>query len=409
VSLADASPPDAVLRCPRIFRGIFLAGVMLVLGGCFSFHREPPRPGRTTLASPTVILSAVTVSNYLVIEAKWDKHGPYHFLVDTGASVTLVSPELAARYGGKNPFPPDTPMVRVKSAEGDTALLSPTLLRRLQLEGARFEDVQALVYDFTALTSHLGVKIDGILGFPLFRETILTLDYPHSRVILQRREGHHPPPGATIAFNNDRKTPIIPLRLGDQTFAALIDSGSDAGLSLNPVGLQPAFAVAPRPGATVGTLTSDREQRIGRLADSLMIGPFALTRPVVDVTDELSSLGGGILRHFTVTFDQAHSQVTFQREESGPVPAEPRRSAGLSFTKTPAYWRVASVIADSPAAKAGVQSGDLVTRINGEPVSKWDIRRYDLLISTATTIEYTFLNGAQERSERIDTFDLVPM
>ena len=405
-SAADSTTDDAFPR-PRVLRWLGAAALLALLAGCFSFRREPPHPGRTRLDSPVVTLSAITVSNYLIIEAKWDKHGPYHFLIDTGASVTLVSPELAARYGGKNPFPPDTPLVRVKSAEGDTALLTATLLSRLQLDGARFEDVQALVYDFTALSAHLGVRIDGILGFPLFRETLLTLDYPHARVLLQDRDAT-PPPGATIAFNNDRKTPIIPVRLGEQTFATLVDSGSDAALSLNPAGLQADFAVAPRPGAMVGTLTGDREQRIGRLASTLMIGNHALVRPVVDLTDDLSSLGGGILKDFTVTFDQERSRVTFQRDSTAPIPPEPRRSAGLSFTKTPAYWRVASVVPGSPAAAAGVQPGDLVTRLNGEPVARWDIRRYELLVATATSIEFTFLNGAKETSQRINVFDLVP-
>lgn len=392
----------------RFFRRLAAAAALLFLAGCFSFHREPPRPGRTKLDSPPVILSALTVSNYLVIEAKWDKHGPYHFLVDTGASVTLVSPELAARYGVKNPFPPDTPLVRVKSAEGDTALLAPTMLSRLQLDGALFEDVQALVYDTAPLSAHLGMKIDAILGFPLFRETLLTLDYPHSQVILQRRSAPPPAGGSTIAFNNDRKTPIIPVRLGDQVFAALIDSGSDAGLSLNPVGLQPAFVVPPRAGATVGTLTGDRTQSVGRLADTLVIGSYSFVRPVADLTDELASLGGGLLKNFTVTFDQEHNRVTFQRDTTAPIPPEPRRSAGLSFTKTPAYWRVASVVPGSPAAQAGVAPGDLVTRLNGEPVSKWDIRRYELLVATATSIEFTFLHGPAEVPQRINVFDLVP-
>lgn len=387
-----------------------LAGLALgfLLAGCFSFRREPARPGRTTLASPTVTLNALMVSNYLVIEAKWDKHGPYHFLVDTGASVTLVSPEFAKRYGGRDPFPADAPLVRVKSSEGDTALLTTTLLPRLQLEGARFEDVQALVYDLAPLSAHLGVKIDGILGFPLFRETLLTLDYAHTRVEL-RRLSSPPPAGATIPFNNDRRTPIISLRFGDQTFAALVDSGSDADLSLNPVGLRAVFTVVPRPGGMVGTLTNDREQLIGRLDGSLMIGSHALLHPVADLTDELSSIGGGILRYFTVTFDQERGQVTFDRERHDPIPPEARRSAGLSFTKTPAYWRVANVIHSSPAAGAGIQPGDLVTRINGEPVAKWDIRRYELLVSTATAIEFTFLQGSQEITQRVPVFDLVPL
>lgn len=400
--MSTAAALSRLLRWPAA-----LVALALVTG-CISFHREPPRPGRTKLDSPPVILSALTVSNYLVVEAKWDKHGPYHFLIDTGASVTLVSPELAARYGVKNPFPPDTPLVRVKSAGGDTALLAPTMLGRLELDGARFEDVQVLVYDCGPLSAHLGMKIDAILGFPLFRETVLTLDYPHSQVLLQRRSATPPHGGSTIAFNNDRKTPIIPVRLGDKVFAALIDSGSDRGLSINPVGLDPEFAVAPRQGHTLGTSTGDRTQRVGRLAATLTIGQYALPRPVADLTDELASLGGGVLRNFTVTFDQEHNQVTFQRDNPAPIPPEPSRSAGLSFTKLPAYWRVASVVPHSPAAAAGVQPGDLVTRINGEPVAKWDIRRYELLVATATAIEFTFLNGPQEVPQRLNVFDLVP-
>jgi len=402
--VSPSAAPSRIIRC------LSAALVLALLPGCslLNFRREPPRPGRTKLTSPPVVLSALTVSNYLVIEAKWDKHGPYHFLIDTGASVTLVSPELAARYGTKNPFPPDTPLVRVKSAEGETALLPPTMLSRLQLDGAVFEDVQALVYDTAPLSAHLGMKIDAILGFPLFRQTVLTLDYPHSQVILQRRSATAPTGGSTIAFNNDRKTPIIPVRLGDQVFAALIDSGSDAALSLNPVGLQPTFVVPPRPGATLGTLTGDRTQSVGRLADTLTIGNYSLVRPVADLTDELASLGGGVLKNFVVTFDQEHNRVTFQRDTNAPILPEPRRSAGVSFTKLPAYWRVASVVPGSPAAKAGIARGDLVTRLNGEPVEKWDIRRYELLVATATTIEFTFLNGPNEVPQRIEVFDLVP-
>lgn len=379
-----------------------------MLSSCTLFRREMPRPGRTTLDAPLVIVPAVTLSNYLVVETKWDKRGPYHFLIDTGASVTLISPELAARYVSKNAPPAITPLVRVKSATGETALLASTTLRRIELGGARFENVQALIYDCATLSAHLGVKIDGILGFPLFRETLLTLDYPQSRVVLQSRSAAPLLPGTPISFNNDRRTPIIPLRLGQQTFVALIDSGSDVALSLNPVGLDPAFAVTPRTGATVATLSGDRTQRIGRLADNLLIGDYVIAQPVADLTDELTSVGGGILKHFTVTFDQEHSRVTFYRQSHLPVPAEPRRSNGLSFTKTPAYWRVASVIPDSPAAQGGVQAGDLVTRIDGEPVAHWDIARYQQLVASAQEVTFTFLTGTQETETRIRIFDLIP-
>ncbi len=411
ISRPGFSPVAAVhdRRRRRSFARLLLSfALLLALTGCQLFRRELPRPGRTTLDGDVVTIPAKPLSNYLVVEAKWDKRGPYHFLIDTGASVTLVSPALAARYAARNAPPPSTPLVRVRSAEGETALLSATTLRKIEIGDAVFENVQALIYDCTAISAHLGIQIDGILGFPLFRETVLTLDYPNSRIVLQPLSAPPPTGGTSIAFNNERKIPIIPLRLGHQTLVALIDSGSDAALSLNPVGLQPDFIVPPRPGATIATLSGDREQRIGRLAEDLHLGDHVIRQPVVDTTDELTSVGGGILEHFTVTFDQEHNQVTFFRDSSEPVPATPLRNAGVSFNKTPVYWRVTSVVPDSPAAAAGVQPGDLVTRIDGQPVADWDITRYQKLVATAEDIAFTFLNGTEETEKRIPVLDLVP-
>lgn len=391
-------------------RSLLLSVFCLVWSGCSLlpfFKREAPRPGRTTLDSPLVVLPAQTLGNYLVVEAKWDRHGPYRFLVDTGSTVTLMTPELVKRYPGLAPVNAK-PTIPVKSADGGTALLPPATLRRLELGDALFENVPVLVYDCSALSAHLGVKIDGILGFPLFRETILTLDYPRSRVLLTPAFNAPLQPGATIPFNNANKKPLISIRLGDTFLVALIDSGGDAALRLNPVGLNPNFAAAPRPGGLIATLTGDSEQQVGRLADPLTIGNYAVSQSLVEITDELSALGGGILRHFTVTFDQERSRVTFYRELTGPVTFGPVRSAGVSFSKTPAYWRVAGVVSHSPADAVGVQPGDLVIRINGEPVTKWDFRRYEQLVATAEKINFTFLNGTRESERWLDVFDLIP-
>jgi len=201
---------------------------------------------------------------------------------------------------------------------------------------------------------------------------------------------------------------LIPLTLGNRTFVALIDSGSDMPFSLNPVGLDPVFAYGPRTGATIGTLSGDRVQEIGRLAETLSIGNYAFVRPIVDLSDELSAIGAGVLRHFTVTFDQKTDRVTFFRDSREPIEMPPKRSAGVSFSKTPAYWRVAGVVAGSAAERAGIQLGDLVTRINGEPVARWDLSRYDQLVTSAAEIAFTLLNGTVETEKRVAVFELVP-
>jgi hypothetical protein len=394
---------------------LLLAAALLLLSasleGASWFSRQAPKPGKTTLGEPSVIIPAQIVSNYIIVSTKWDKRGAYNFLIDTGASMTLITPALAQRYG--TPVRPLTPNgttdVTVRSAEGDTTTLQQVSLRRLELGEASFENIPALVYDCSSLSVHLGIHIDGILGFPLFRETVLTLDYPHRRILLTRPSSAGAlQPGTVVPFNNDQRTPIIPLQLQGSTFYALIDTGSDSSLRLNPVGFGLVYEQEPRPGAIVSTLTGDTQQKVARLAQNITIGDQVLEKPIIELTDELSAIGGAVLRNFILTFDQEHNRVTFYREQKTPVQSPTRRSSGFSVFKAGAYWRVVGVIPGSAAQKAGVEEGDLITRINEEPVELWGLERFNRLVSEQKSITFSFLVGKREYEIPLEVMDLVP-
>jgi hypothetical protein len=393
---------------PRSALGLLAAGLLLLAQGCASIQSAISRPGFTKLSEPLVILPAERLGNLLLVQGKWDRSGPYRFLIDTGSSATLVSPDFARRYGVTSSQPPATPDVVIGTGRGASRALPATTVKRIELGDARFDDVPALVLDTEPVSLALGVKVDGILGFPLFRETVLTLDYPAAQVRLARPAVDHARPGTTIPFNNQRKTPFIPVRLGSASPLVLIDSGSDGPLSLNPVGLALHYAAAPRPGGVVATLTGDEPRTFARLDDTVHLGEFALERPVTQLTDGLSAIGGGVLQNFRVTFDQAHNEVTFFREDGGPVTMAPLRSPGLSFTNKGVYWQVAAVIPQSPAAASPIQLGDLVVRIDGEHVSQWDRRRFDNLVASAREVTYTLQNGTRESHITVATYELVP-
>jgi len=405
-------PATAASRSARPWPGILAFAAAALLSGCVGLYQAQPKPTRTSFSSPVAILPAETFGNLLVVQAKWDRYGPYRFLVDTGSSVTLVTPELAARYRDKDaPAAPLTqPQVQVESGSGGAVILPTTVLSRLDLGSAHFLRVPAVVYDCAPLTAQLGLRIDGILGFPLFRQTLLTLDYPNSRVLLRPSSSLASlrPVGCAIPFSDADNLPLISVQLGTRRFLALVDSGSDTALSLNPVGLSPKFGFGPAQGPTVGTLTGSRTRQVGRLSESLQIGDYSVEQPVAELNDELSAIGGGILRSFTVTFDQRHGEVTFNRIAGDPVRVDGLTGTGLSFRKTPAYWRVVGVVPRSPADAAGVETGDLVTRIDGEPVSHWGFHRYEQLNATAGEVVLTFLNGTVETDRRIAIVRLVP-
>lgn len=389
-----------------LFAGL-LAWTLLGLSGCALLPRKP-EPGRTTFSAPLVSLPLALTAQTPVVEIPRGKSGSWRFLIDTGSSVTLVSPEFAAATGRRGATP-EAAGVSVRSASGEWITLPSVTLRRIDLGEVRFESVPAVVYDFDALSDHFGERIDGVLGFPLFRDTVLTLDYPQAKLRLT------PPgssgglmPGARLRFDPANRVPVVSLEVDGQVVNVVVDTGSDGGLQLSPNGLvlplvQPAVA-----GAKVATLTGDRQQRLGRLAGSVQLGTHRFSQPIVDFNDSLNALGGGVLRHFVASFDQSRGEVTLYREPALSLTTPAVRSGGLSFRRTPAYWRVSHVIEGSPAARAGIQEGDLVIRIEGEPVAKWTLRRYEDWVARASALQLTFLHGLQERTERVEFFTLVP-
>lgn len=412
IPVRPASPPPARRRAAH--RGAPtawlwpLALLALILGGCVGPDRLP-QP--STHLPRSVSLPAQVLSNFFIIEARQADGHAYRFLVDTGSSTTIVSPAAAKALGQK---PRTAPARTVQGAHGTTTELEPVVLRRLLLGEARFNSVPALIYDFSDLSNHLGLTIDGVLGFPVFRDVLLTLDYAGARLLLAPN-----PPGelvtvrtapfaSTLTYTAERGTPVIPVQLGVESFNVLIDSGSDAALSLNAAGLHPRFAAGPRPGPPVASIAGDRPQLVGRLGQNFYLGTHTVERPVAELTDQLSSIGGELLRHFTVSFDQERRRVTFTRADDSDVRMPARRTTGLSFRKSDTYWRLLAVVPDSPAAALGVQSGDLCVRINGELTTKWDFARYTTLIQRADKVTYTFLNGAKELDIEASVFDLVP-
>ena len=64
-----------------------------------------------------------------------------------------------------------------------------------------------------------------------------------------------------------------------------------------------------------------------------LIGDYTVEQPVVDLTDELTSVGGGLLRHFTVTFDQAVATFAEAYGEEAAAEVDPAKPPPAVGTK----------------------------------------------------------------------------
>ncbi len=398
--------------------GLLLCGgaLALLIGGC----QAPRQTGSTeaidlapmpVLGSPqfkTRVEFPMQILGGLAVIETEGEDGPWRFLIDTGASRTLVSPEFAIRYL-QRPADPNPPKVWLRDVTGRAVPVESVMLEKIDFGPANFRNVRALVYDCSELSDHLGVQIDGVLGFTLFANARLTLDYPGRRVVMSSLTDPEPLRGDVLPFTVHNDVPYVQLSLGSRSLVTLIDTGSDGSLNLDPAGLDLDFASPPRAGTLIGTLHGNHTQIVARLAKTLTIGRHQLIQPIADLSGQLTSIGGEILQHFEVTFDQSANRVAFYRPNDNlRVITPPKLSAGLSFSKARAYWKINGVVADSPADLAGFRVGDLVSRINGDAVENWDLERFRQLVDAGGTIHYMLIKGRDEVPLAAETFVLVP-
>jgi len=168
----------------------------------------------------------------------------------------------------------------------------------------------------------------GMLGFTLFRDFLLTLDYVHGRMTLA--EGELTPDGekSVLPFRMPDGVPIARLRIGTRDVEAQIDSGG-AGLSL-PERLIPQlrFSASPVAFAKGESLSTSFQIKVARLASDISLGDITLDCPWVEINSAfpLANFGSSPLQHFIVTFDQENKLVRMDG---------PHKRITLGVTPTP--------------------------------------------------------------------------
>lgn len=115
----------------------------------------------------------------ILVPALVNDEGPYIFALDTGASTTVLSSEVA-QISGVN-------LTRIPNitGAGGTMQSSTGALRSLAVGNARLENLQVVTGDFlTMLSQIVTTKLDGIIGYNFLKEFKVTIDYPNETLRL---------------------------------------------------------------------------------------------------------------------------------------------------------------------------------------------------------------------------------
>ena len=155
---------------------------------------------------------------------------------------------------------------------------------------------------------------DGVLGFPLFRETILTLDFPQRCLRLDDPGLPSGPDPNVLPFSTPRNVPVVSLTIGEQKVLAQIDSGG-GGINL-PGSAASAVEFAEHTSVPVRAQSqlSNFFLRGGVIKGEVVLGGHVFRQPFVEIGDQIpvGNLGALSLRDFAVTFDQGQRLVRFQ-------------------------------------------------------------------------------------------------
>lgn len=279
--------------------------------GTMAVHapRDFGKPARTTLPAAGVDVPMFRSAHLPVVEVEVNGRGPYRFAIDTGAQGSArIDSALAVTLGLHT-------VGEAMSGDPSGRHARPVALvaiDALEIGGARFEQLTASIRSDGL--QRPGEHLDGILGFGLFAECLLTLDYPAGRVRLE--QGVLPPGSDVVPITIARGIPSTRIQVDSLTLDADVDAGSMGGFTL-PARLESTLALASPPrvvgrartaGNTFDIEAAELQGHV-RLAGHDFPHASVTFQPVFP----MANVGARVLQDFRVTFDQRNARMRMVR------------------------------------------------------------------------------------------------
>ena len=321
------------------------------------------------------------INNHLYIEVGLNGEGPFRFLFDTGGN-NILTADTVRRLGLKAEGALEGTGSGEKSE--DVALVR---VAQVTIGGLELRDQVFYVFPLDELEKVEGTPVAGVVGFEVIKRLVATIDYDGGWIHLTLPSEWKPPAGAAaIPFEFESQTPQIEASVDGIAGHFTVDTGSRVSLDLNSPFVAAHGLVAkykPKVEATtgwgVGGAARSRVVRVAKL--ELGTGAGAISVPSVVTclslqkkgafakTNLAGNIGGGVLKRFDVSFDYG-KKIMYLELNGNATAADPYDRAGFWLLReTDGTFRIADVTAGSPAARAGLKTGDLLLAIDGTKTS----------------------------------------
>jgi Aspartyl protease/PDZ domain len=308
---------------------------------------------------------------------------PAALILDTGTGIGLA---LDSAFAQQAHFHPSWHNAQ---ANGRTVRLG--TVRSVHVGSAPLSNVGVVVVDIRTLQTRVGRDVHGTIGYDLFDQYVVTIDYEACTITLVEPGAFtYAGSGTVVPVGLEHHTPVVAASLVTRTRGVIpvrldLDLGSSAyavRLSLRTVaayGLLHDTVTAHGPfGGGAGAATEGELLRM----PSLRIGPLVINRPSTALAQEMEgpfgataindgTIGEPVLRRTRLIIDYSRSRVIMEQRGRFDLP-DTVDGSGLSLASADSAgtaWRVLGVVAGSAGARAGVHPGDQVIGIDGVPAA----------------------------------------
>ena len=400
-----------MLPGPRAAALAWTLSVALPLGAFGSPALPLPPPGShvATITAPEGVSEIpFSLQNGLVVlPLSVNGSEPLEIVLDTGMPVPgLLLYEGDSTAGlGLRLDPTRSARVGGAGGAGITHEARVAMSETLELPGLRIDRSRVLLIPGLEefVSSH-----DGILGFSLFTNFVVELDFDHHRIRLHDPQSYDPPDEAVVLpLSFEGRSPHTHIRLEleeEEPFDAkvVVDLGASHALSLNTHGSDRIEVPSKSRETPLGRgLSGPVEGHVARIK-LLQLGRLQLRNVVTSFpvrrhqnprgTKSLDgNLGCGALRRFKTTFDYAGRRLVLEPNATFQEPFRFDQS-GLRL----AYGtelRVEHVLTGSPAEESGIEKGDVLTHLEGEAVNREDRERVLDALRNSGSVRLTLRRG----------------
>ena len=366
------------------------------LAGNRGFLFNNPRKKSTTI-------DFKSASNLIIIPVTINDSDTLNFILDTGVRYPIITELPFVNKLNLNYMMP----VQIKGlGEGIelTAYRSGNNTMNIKGLTARNQEVQMIIDENFQISHMLGIPVHGLIGFNLFKDYVVEIDYLNENLTLFKPEYYK--------YRDKKRDIILPLHFdGNKPFVRtsivtdelqevpvklLVDTGASDAIWLSENSDERIKLPQNHVEAFLGRgLSGDLFGKKGRI-DGIWVGPLVLPKPIVafpnsDLIDQLISsndrngtLGAEILRRFHVTIDYRNSRLTLRpthkikedfnynmsgMEVTNPMPGLP-------------IFTIANIRENSPAYFAGLKENDQILSINFSNHRSLELNDINLLLQS---------------------------